>query len=58
MEHGGFGIDSKDLEYVEAACLLHNIGLINGRKGYHKHSYYMIMVLIFKTLISVTYSKP
>lgn len=33
----------KDLEYLEAACLLHNIGLFNGKKGYHKQSYHIIM---------------
>lgn len=37
-------LDDKDLEYLEAACLLHNIGLINGNKGYHKRSYHIIMV--------------
>ncbi|XVF41793.1 hypothetical protein PTKIN_Ptkin01aG0309200 [Pterospermum kingtungense] len=36
-------LDDKDLEYLEAACLLHNIGLITGKKGYHKHSYEIIM---------------
>ncbi|GJR72531.1 putative exopolyphosphatase [Tanacetum coccineum] len=36
-------LDDKDLEYIEAACLLHNIGLINGKKGYHKRSYHIIM---------------
>ncbi|KAK4795374.1 hypothetical protein SAY86_013368 [Trapa natans] len=33
----------KDLEYLQAACLLHGIGLLNGRKGYHKQTYHMIM---------------
>nr|GFC08057.1 HD subdomain, putative isoform 2 [Tanacetum cinerariifolium] len=36
-------LDDKDLEYLEADCLLHNIGLINGKKGYHKRSYHIIM---------------
>ncbi|XP_071697260.1 uncharacterized protein [Rutidosis leptorrhynchoides] len=36
-------LDEKDLEYLEAACLLHNIGLITGKKGYHKRSYHIIM---------------
>ncbi|KAM0064366.1 putative exopolyphosphatase [Helianthus debilis subsp. tardiflorus] len=36
-------LDDKDLEYLEAACLLHNIGLITGKKGYHKRSYHIIL---------------
>ncbi|KAA8545230.1 hypothetical protein F0562_020014 [Nyssa sinensis] len=36
-------LDDKDLEYLEAACLLHNIGLLSGKKGYHKQSYHIIM---------------
>ncbi|KAI3810456.1 hypothetical protein L1987_20068 [Smallanthus sonchifolius] len=36
-------LDEKDLEYLEAACLLHNTGLITGKKGYHKRSYHIIM---------------
>lgn len=36
-------LDDKDLEYLEAACLLHNIGLVTGKKGYHKRSYHIIM---------------
>lgn len=36
-------LDDKDLEYLEAACLLHNIGLITGKKGYHKRTYCIIM---------------
>ncbi|KAI3770480.1 hypothetical protein L6452_01614 [Arctium lappa] len=36
-------LDNKDLEYLEAACLLHNIGLVTGKKGYHKRSYHIIM---------------
>ncbi|KAI3881382.1 hypothetical protein MKW92_053342 [Papaver armeniacum] len=35
-------LDEKDLEYLEAACLLHNIGLFIGKKGYHKHSHRII----------------
>ncbi|KAI3890622.1 hypothetical protein MKW92_036593 [Papaver armeniacum] len=30
------------LEYLEAACLLHNIGLFISKKGYHKHSHRII----------------
>lgn len=37
-------LDEKDLENLEAACLLHNIGLSTGRKGYHKKSYHIIIV--------------
>ncbi|KAJ6928420.1 LOW QUALITY PROTEIN: hypothetical protein NC652_012502 [Populus alba x Populus x berolinensis] len=36
-------LDVKDHECLEAACLLHNIGLITGKKGYHKQSYHIIM---------------
>ncbi|CAA3020197.1 uncharacterized protein LOC111409969 [Olea europaea var. sylvestris] len=36
-------LDEGDLEYLEAACLLHNIGLCTGKKGYHKQSYRVIM---------------
>ncbi|CAH8357851.1 unnamed protein product [Eruca vesicaria subsp. sativa] len=35
-------LDDKDLEYLEAACFLHNIGIITGKKGYHKQSYQII----------------
>ncbi|KAF5208191.1 Guanosine-5'-triphosphate,3'-diphosphate pyrophosphatase, partial [Thalictrum thalictroides] len=35
-------LDWKDLEYLEAACLLHNIGLYIGKKGHHKQSYHII----------------
>ncbi|WOL03275.1 hypothetical protein Cni_G11995 [Canna indica] len=31
-----------DFEYIEAALLLHNIGLLMGKKGYHKRSYKII----------------
>ena len=37
-------LDDKDLEYLEAACMLHNIGLSAGKKGYHKQSYRLIVV--------------
>lgn len=40
-------LDDKDLEYLEASCLLHNIGLSIEKKGYHKHSYSIIMVMFF-----------
>ncbi|XAR52677.1 Exopolyphosphatase [Bertholletia excelsa] len=36
-------LNEKDLEYLEAACLLHGIGKFTGKKGYHKHSYHIIM---------------
>ncbi|CBI39570.3 hypothetical protein VitviT2T_020865 [Vitis vinifera] len=36
-------LNDKDLEYLEAACVLHNIGLITGEKGYHKQSCNIIM---------------
>lgn len=39
-------LDDKDLEYLEAACLLHTIGLFTGKKAYHKQSYKIIMVCI------------
>lgn len=38
-------LDGNDLEYVQAACLLHSVGLFFGKKGYHKQSYRIIMVL-------------
>lgn len=37
-------LDDKDLEYLEAACMLHNIGLSAGKKGFHKQSYHIIRV--------------
>ncbi|KAJ7977881.1 Ppx-GppA phosphatase protein (Exopolyphosphatase) [Quillaja saponaria] len=36
-------LNEKDLECLEAACLLHNIGFVTGKKGYHKQSYHIIM---------------
>ncbi|XP_048324109.1 uncharacterized protein LOC107411814 isoform X2 [Ziziphus jujuba] len=36
-------LDDKDLEYLEAACMLHNIGHFTGKKGFHKQSYLIIM---------------
>ncbi|KZV57692.1 hypothetical protein F511_03152 [Dorcoceras hygrometricum] len=36
-------LNDKDLEYLESASLLHNIGLHAGKKGYHKQSYRIIM---------------
>ncbi|XP_059652334.1 uncharacterized protein LOC132299617 isoform X3 [Cornus florida] len=36
-------LDDKDLECLEAACLLHNIGLFGGKKGYHRQSSHIIM---------------
>eukprot|EP00268_Persea_americana_P048374 TRINITY_DN5104_c0_g2_i1.p1 TRINITY_DN5104_c0_g2~~TRINITY_DN5104_c0_g2_i1.p1 ORF type:complete len:232 (-),score=37.95 TRINITY_DN5104_c0_g2_i1:872-1516(-) len=35
-------LDDKDLEYLEAAILLHPVGLVMGKKGYHKQSYHII----------------
>ncbi|RWR94251.1 Ppx/GppA phosphatase [Cinnamomum micranthum f. kanehirae] len=35
-------LDDKDLEYLEAAILLHSVGLVMGKKGYHKQSYHII----------------
>ncbi|KAK9161678.1 hypothetical protein Syun_008019 [Stephania yunnanensis] len=35
-------LNEKDLECVEAACILHNIGQYVGKEGYHKQSYHMI----------------
>ncbi|KAF9607208.1 hypothetical protein IFM89_033415 [Coptis chinensis] len=35
-------LGAKDLEYLEAASLLHNIGQFIGKKGYHKQSYHII----------------
>ncbi|KAH9689610.1 Ppx-GppA phosphatase [Citrus sinensis] len=35
--------EDKDLEYLEAACLLHNIGHFTSKKGYHKQSCHIIM---------------
>ncbi|XP_057549904.1 uncharacterized protein LOC130828114 isoform X2 [Amaranthus tricolor] len=36
-------LNDKDLEYLEAACMLHNVGLYFGKKGYHKRSYSIVM---------------
>ncbi|KAL9175101.1 hypothetical protein ABFS82_02G093900 [Erythranthe guttata] len=36
-------LDDSDLEYLDAASLLHNIGMSTGKKGYHKQSYFVIM---------------
>ncbi|XP_058190515.1 uncharacterized protein LOC131307830 isoform X3 [Rhododendron vialii] len=38
-------LDDKDIEYLEAACLLHNIGVFDGKKGYHKKSCSIIMII-------------
>ncbi|XP_043711870.1 putative exopolyphosphatase isoform X2 [Telopea speciosissima] len=37
-----FTLDEKDLEYLEAACLLHNIGIFISTNRYHKQSYHII----------------
>ncbi|WOH05846.1 hypothetical protein DCAR_0625267 [Daucus carota subsp. sativus] len=42
-EVGDASLNDKDLEYLEAACLLHTIGQFTGKKGYHKRSYQIIM---------------
>lgn len=36
-------LDHRDLECLDAASLLHNIGLYTGKKGYHKQSYRVIV---------------
>ncbi|KAK6119029.1 hypothetical protein DH2020_047236 [Rehmannia glutinosa] len=36
-------LDVRDLEYLDAASLLHNIGLYTGKKGYHKQSFHIIV---------------
>ncbi|KAL3627993.1 hypothetical protein CASFOL_028095 [Castilleja foliolosa] len=36
-------LNDRDLEYLDAANLLHNIGIYTGKKGYHKQSYFLIM---------------
>lgn len=43
-------LDNRDLECLEAASLLHNIGLYIGKKGYHKQSYRIILVCAFSLL--------
>ncbi|KAL2941151.1 Exopolyphosphatase [Bienertia sinuspersici] len=35
--------DESYLDYLQVACMLHNIGLYFGKKGYHKKSYSIIM---------------
>ncbi|KAK9735672.1 hypothetical protein RND81_04G218700 [Saponaria officinalis] len=37
-------LQEKDLEYLQAACVLHNIGRFYGKEGYHKRSCSIIMV--------------
>ncbi|KAK6159833.1 hypothetical protein DH2020_003214 [Rehmannia glutinosa] len=36
-------LDDRDLEYLDAASLLHNFGLYTGKKGYHKQSFHIIV---------------
>ncbi|WCJ43019.1 Guanosine-5'-triphosphate 3'-diphosphate pyrophosphatase [Euphorbia peplus] len=43
QDENNLHLDEKDLEYLEAACFLHNIGLCAGKKGYHKQTYQIIM---------------
>lgn len=40
-------LDDRDLECLDAVCLLHSIGLYTGKKGYHKKSYRLIVVYAF-----------
>lgn len=40
-------LDEKDLEYLEAAILLHTVGLVMGKKGFHKQSFHIIKVCAF-----------
>ena len=37
-----FRLDEKDKEYIEAACLLHDIGHSISHTQHHRHSYYLI----------------
>lgn len=37
-------LDEEAFEYIEAAILLHNVGRVIGKKGYHKCSYHIIKV--------------
>lgn len=43
-------LDHRDLEYLDAATLLHSIGVYTGKKGYHKQSYHVIMVCAFSVV--------
>lgn len=38
----GLSVDENDINLMEAAIMLHSIGLFINHKGYHKHSYYLI----------------
>eukprot|EP01018_Ginkgo_biloba_P028275 Gb_25325 [translate_table: standard] len=38
----GVSLNENDIELMEAAILLHSIGMLIGNKGYHKHSYSLI----------------
>ena len=49
-------LNDKDLEYLEAACMLHNIGLITGEKGYHKQSCNIIMVCTLRLFLECFYN--
>ncbi|XP_049386915.1 uncharacterized protein LOC125851159 isoform X3 [Solanum stenotomum] len=44
-------LEDKDLEYLEAACLLQKIGLYAGKKGYHKQSYHIIAAIIYMVIM-------
>lgn len=46
-------LDHRDLECLDAASLLHNIGLYTGKKGYHKQSYRVIVVCAFRVVCLV-----
>ncbi|KAH9612232.1 hypothetical protein KSS87_009779 [Heliosperma pusillum] len=39
----GVSLQEEDLEYLQAACMLHNIGLYYGKDGYHKQTCSIIM---------------
>ncbi|XP_074307834.1 uncharacterized protein LOC141642786 [Silene latifolia] len=39
----GVSLQEEDLEYLQAACMLHNIGLYYGKEGYHKQTCSIIM---------------
>lgn len=48
-------LDDENLEYLEAASLLHNVGLYTTKKGYHKQSYHMITVCSQDFLVCFIY---
>ena len=48
-------LDERDLEFLEAACLLHSVGLFIGKKGYQKQTYHIIMVCISFSFFSYAF---